>query len=163
MVPSLKAREVEQGSDSDPQSTNSGRVWGRKTNPNGVIVKKVEPEYIAQVKVVRHLRARGIGVFSVPNGAMLGGNKYGQLNKLKAEGLLPGAPDLVCLRLAIFAGKGKWDPAVFKPVVIEMKRPDEKLSDNQKEVLREMTHEGWHVIIGYGSADAIGQIDRLSF
>lgn len=105
-------------------------------------------EHAEQVIVVEWLRARGCLVFSVPNGAILGGrNKWALLGKLKKEGLLPGAPDLI----------------VASPVAIaiEMKRgPNDKPSDEQLEVHDKMRAAGWPVVVGDSEA-VIREVDGI--
>ncbi|KKN71071.1 hypothetical protein LCGC14_0424880 [marine sediment metagenome] len=117
-----------------------------------------ESEHIAQCKVVQYLRSRGIGVFSVPNGFMVGGkNKWALITKFKAEGMLSGAPDLIVMRQTFVDQE-------FRPVAIEMKREGlSQVLPEQKEIHERMRREGWHVIVAYGSQDAIRQIDELSF
>jgi hypothetical protein len=107
----------------------------------------------AQKIVVDWLRHRGLQCFSVPNGAQLGGhNKWGQLAKLKNEGLLPGAPDLVLMRRAPDG----------RPACLEMKRKTgSKVSDAQKHVAQKLRDAGWVVLVARGADDAIEQLTEL--
>lgn len=109
-----------------------------------------------QKVVVDWLRLKGIGVFSVPNGAVIGGhNKWALVNKLKNEGLLPGAPDLVLINRS---------PAGYLPVAIEMKRArGGVLSDDQKTVIRQLQLAGWVVLVPEGAADAIAKLEAMGF
>lgn len=102
------------------------------------------------------LRLRGVGFFSVPNGAVLGGrNKWGLVAKLRKEGWLPGAPDLVLIPLA---------PATCQPVCIELKRrKDGKLRKSQEAVLPMLEQAGWVVIIAAGAQDAIDRLVKLGY
>lgn len=111
-------------------------------------------EHNHQRFVVEWLRMRGVGVFSVPNGGIIGGrNKWGLLTKMKAEGMLPGAPDLVLMKLST-AGR---------PVAVEMKSQWGRLSTDQLVVHREMEKGGWVVVVGHGADDAITQLEALGF
>jgi hypothetical protein len=109
-----------------------------------------------QAVLVDYLRLRGLEVFSVPNGAMLGGrNKWGLLAKLRREGMLPGAPDLVLIQRA---------PATGRPVCIEMKRRKTgKVSKNQETVLPLFERAGWHVIVARGAQDALDSLAQLGY
>lgn len=103
------------------------------------------------------LRARGRECFAVPNGAVLAGasyNKYALLGRLTGEGLLRGAPDLVMVDRS---------PATGRPVAVEMKRCDGRLSPVQRTVLGRMEIAGWDVVVAFGAADGIGQLQALGF
>lgn len=109
-----------------------------------------------QKAVCDWLRIHKIGFFSVPNGAVIGGkNKYALVQKLKNEGLLPGAPDLVLIKPC---------PIDRKPVAIEMKRQKGgKYSDAQKTVIADMRKTGWWVLTPSGAAQAIEFLQELGF
>jgi len=109
-----------------------------------------------QAVLVEYLRLRGLEVFSVPNGAIIGGrSKWALLAKLKREGLLAGAPDLVLVQRA---------PATGRPVCIEMKRRKTgKVSKNQKAVLPLFVRAGWHVIVARGAQDALDSLAQLGY
>jgi len=87
--------------------------------------------------------------FAVPNGAKLGGTdkqRFGMVNKLKMEGMVPGAPDLV-----ILAPRG-----IYHGCLLEMKRiKGGKLSDNQREFLARAEAVGYFTIVGYGYDNAV--------
>ncbi len=110
----------------------------------------IPSEHVEQMLVCNWLDARypDIVFFSVPNGAKLGGSegqRYGMVNKLKAEGMTPGAPDLV-----ILAARGK-----FHGCLVEMKRiKGSKLSENQREFLARAEASGFYTIVGYGYVNA---------
>lgn len=106
--------------------------------------------------VVGWLRARRLRFFGVPNGAYLGGrNRYAVVGKLKAEGLLPGAPDLVLIDRA---------PRTGQPVALEMKRlSGGRLSSAQKSVIASMEDAGWAVVVGHGALDAISKLHELGY
>ena len=109
-------------------------------------------EHHEQAALVRWLALKGIGCFAVPNGAHLGGRSYAQAARLKAEGLRPGAPDLVLTRLSPGGS----------PVVVEMKRRSgARTTDGQLAVQGELRAAGWHVLVCYGCDDAIEQVSRL--
>ena len=107
-------------------------------------------EHINQGMVVDYLRLRRIGVCSIPNGASLGTRKGVdpktrakvaaiQMNKLKAEGLEEGAPDLLIRRMCRCCDYPR-------PIVVEMKSKSGVLSDDQKRVHADYVAEGWHVL-----------------
>lgn len=106
-----------------------------------------------QQALVDALRLLGVGCFAVPNGAVLGGrNRFAQLAKLKREGLLSGAPDLVLMdRLPD-----------GRPVVVEMKRRKGGVtSDAQRAVLLQLVEHDWAVVLARGASDALGQLKKL--
>jgi hypothetical protein len=73
---------------------------------------------------------------------------------MKNEGLLPGAPDLIVMKLAPDG----------RPVAIEMKRDRYgKLSEHQLTVIPQMRDEGWIVVVPSGAMDAIRQLDHIFF
>ena len=103
--------------------------------------------------LVDTLRLCGIECFSVPNGAIIGGrNRFAQLKKLKREGMLSGAPDLVLMdRLPD-----------GRPVAVEMKRKKGSvISDAQRVVLLQLVGCGWAVVLAKGAGDALGQLKKL--
>lgn len=111
--------------------------------------------------IVAWLRMRQIRFFSVPNGAVLGGqNRFALLAKLKSEGLLPGAPDLVLI-----------DPAPIdgKHVVVEMKRQAGKrggrvgLSDEQRLVIPWFEAAMWHYVLARGAESGLHQLRKLGY
>jgi len=113
-------------------------------------------ESTEQALLVHWLLSRGIKHFAVPNGAILGGrNRYGAIAKLKREGLLPGAPDIVLIDRA---------PDTGDPVAIEMKRSiGSRLSPNQRHVIAFMRLAGWRVVVGYGFTNAMQQLQALGY
>ena len=99
-----------------------------------------------QQALVDILRLCGVECFSVPNGAIIGGrNRFAQLKKLKREGMLSGAPDLVLMdRLPD-----------GRPVAVEMKRKKGSvISDEQRVVLLQLVGCGWAVVLAKGAGDA---------
>lgn len=118
-------------------------------------MNKIPKETSEQSIVVQWIRAAGIGCFSVPNGFLAGGyNKWALIQKFKNEGMLPGAPDLICIQRA----RGG------KPVAIEMKRQKNgTLSPEQKAIIRILRRDKWHVIVAKGAADAIQELKELYF
>lgn len=116
---------------------------------------KVPTESAEQHVLVDALRWAGIGCFSVPNGAVLGGrDKFALLQKLRNEGLLAGAPDLVLMDRAPDG----------KPVAIEMKRRKGARSEMAQRVVHDaMRNRGWVVIVAKGAEDALGQLYQLGF
>jgi hypothetical protein len=86
-------------------------------------------------------------IFSIPNGAVLAGDEKIRailMAKLKAEGLVPGVPDLFIPAWKLF---------------IEMKRVrGGRLSDEQREIHEELRACGYTVLVATGSMDAIAQL-----
>ncbi len=113
-------------------------------------------EHDEQVAVVRYIQARYPDVlfWANPNGAHLAGStrqRAAQMNKLKAEGLLPGVSDLT-----IFEPRGGYS-ALF----LEMKRSDggSGASENQLWFLREVERRGAFGAIANGYEEAREIID----
>lgn len=106
--------------------------------------------------LVDWLRLRRVKFFSVPNGAVLGGrNRYALLGRLRAEGLLPGAPDLVLIDRA---------PTTGRPVAVEMKRRvGGELSRDQRAVHNAMRAAGWDVVVAWGYESATNQLTELGY
>jgi hypothetical protein len=114
-------------------------------------------EHDEQVAVVHYLETQYPKVlfWSTPNGSHLSGNirqRSAQMNKLKAEGFLPGVADLI-----IFEQRGGYT-ALF----IEMKRADggSGASDNQLDFLREVKKRGALGEVANGFQEAADIIDR---
>ena len=86
-------------------------------------------------------------VFAVPNGAALSGSagqRAAKMAKLKAEGLVPGIPDLIIPSLRL---------------CVEMKRVrGGVVSADQKGVHDLFTRIGWSVIVAKGADDAIAKL-----
>ena len=79
-------------------------------------------------------------IFAIPNG---GHRHKGTAMKLRAEGVMAGALDLMWLEGRCF---------------IEMKRPGGRLSAAQKEFIAKAEAAGYGVIVGYGARDAAEKI-----
>lgn len=118
-------------------------------------------EHQEQCVVVNWLRGRGVMVFAVPNGAKLGGTKkqrYGQIAKLKKEGLMPGVPDLVVVDMGMRAMS--YGP-IGAPVAVEIKAKGGRLSKEQESTHELMRERGWIVIVAYGFDDARRQLTEI--
>lgn len=113
------------------------------------------PEHKAQTAVVDYLQMKYPDVlfWSTPNGAHLAGNvaqRAAKMNRLKAEGFLPGVSDLI-----IFEKRGQYS-AMF----LEMKR--EKggtVSENQQWFLAEVEKRGGFGAVAHGVEEAIDLIE----
>lgn len=84
--------------------------------------------------------------YSVPNGGWLAGNatqRARQMNKLKAEGLLPGVSD-------VFIAEPRGD---YHGMYLEMKQPGGKLSENQEWFLREAEKRGYYTAVAFNGID----------
>lgn len=114
-------------------------------------------EAAEQVKVVRRLKYARILFCAIPNGLE---TTVGATRTMHAEGLVPGAPDLV-----IFS------PPPARPdlrgVALEMKRigaRDSDWRDNQREWARRLEAEcGWVYLLGKGAEDAIEKLRGLGY
>lgn len=113
-------------------------------------------ETTEQRALIEWLTFKHIGHFSVPNGFIAGGrNKWAMLAKLKKEGLLKGAPDLILIDRS---------PKTGQPVAVEMKRvKGGDLSPDQRQVIASMRAAGWIVILAPGAHSAIMQLEREGF
>jgi len=101
-------------------------------------------EHEHQREFVRWWRQSGRPtIFAIPNGGYRG---KAQAGKLKAEGVLAGVLDLFC-------------PA--ERLWIEFKTPKGRLSPEQKEFAQAMTDCGYQVMVAYGAADAVSQVEGV--
>ena len=117
-------------------------------------------EHEEQAAFVDWLRWNKIPAFAIPNGAMLGGrNKYALLNKLKAEGLEPGVPDVFIARSGNYPSIGGMIHGAFHGLFIEMKSETGKVSEDQAKWYRILTVEGYAVSLAR-SADEAKRITR---
>ena len=100
-------------------------------------------EHDEQVGFVVWFRSRfpGVLILAVPNG---GKRHPGTARKLKAEGVVPGVPDLFVPEWSLW---------------VEMKRAKGgRLSPDQREVIAYLEGIGHSVIIGHGAEDASRQL-----
>jgi hypothetical protein len=91
--------------------------------------------------------------WATPNGASLGGKqnqRYGQVNKLKAEGMLPGVADII---IAESCGG-------YHACGLEMKSLTGKLSENQEWFLAQLRERGWYTIVAHGADEAIAELAK---
>jgi hypothetical protein len=96
-----------------------------------------------QVGFVNWFRARfpGVVIFAIPNG---GHRAISTAKRLKAEGVLPGVPDLQVPAWRLW---------------VEMKRvKGGKLSNEQVEMIEHLEGIGHKVIVGKGAEDASAQV-----
>jgi hypothetical protein len=90
--------------------------------------------------------------WATPNGAHLAGNarqRAAKMNKLKAEGFLPGVADIF-----IAEPRGKWHG-----LFVEMKARGGTLTENQKWFLSEVARRGYMDAVCYGFDDARGIVE----
>ena len=117
--------------------------------------RKLPPpeEHDEQVAFVRWFRAQfpGVLIYSIPNGSHLAGTigqRAAQVARLKAEGMLPGVPDLHI---------PWWN------LYIEMKRQrGGRLSEDQVRVHDHLRRAGCKVIVAKGWEDAAAQVRALT-
>ena len=105
-------------------------------------------EHAEQVAFVARCRREGIFVFSIPNGVNLSDSKqrFAEIEKLKAEGMVPGIPDLFIPQYKLF---------------IEMKRRDGGVvSESQKKVHKTLRELDYKVEICNGAARAWQVVER---
>jgi hypothetical protein len=97
-----------------------------------------------QSAIVQILRFNNILVFSIPNGIFfnaLGKSKFTYMNKLKREGFLAGASDLVILTKK-------------QPYFVEIKTKNGKQSDTQKLFQENVKKLGYQYLIWRSHEDA---------
>lgn len=104
-----------------------------------------------QAAFVKWLNWKRIPHFSVPSE---GERTKRFAARLKRTGWRAGVPDLIVLELA---------PVDLRPVAIEMKRRDGKMSDSQKLMQRVMLENRWHVRACYGHIEAIAFMEELGW
>jgi len=111
--------------------------------------RPLESESAAQKSLVEYLRVRGFTFLHVPNE---GKRTKGQLFKLLAEGLSPGAPDML-----IFNSPQVHRGFDYRPVgvAIELKTLTGKVTKAQVRWLRRLAECGWAVFVCRGSKQAI--------
>ena len=116
-------------------------------------------EHAEQVAFVARCRRENIFVFSIPNGVLIEDDeddkkfakkpkydKYAQINKLKAEGMTAGIPDLFIPQYKLF---------------IEMKRRDGGVvSESQKKVHKILRDLGYKVEVTYGAQCAWQAVEK---
>ena len=99
-------------------------------------------EYQLHLQIIAYLQARlpaGSVVHHSPNE---GNHKIQYRVKQKRMGVRSGWPDL-----ELFVSKTWWRPEVrWSPIFIEIKTETGRLSENQKEVHRELRQAGCHVV-----------------
>ena len=103
----------------------------------------VTNEHDEQAGFVIWFRSRfpGVLIFAIPNG---GFRHPGTARKLKAEGVVPGVPDLFVPEWSLW---------------VEMKRAKGgRLSPDQRHVIAYLEGIGHHVIVGHGAEDASRQL-----
>lgn len=126
----------------------------RKLNKDGTPrAKPRQLEHIEQVQVAKWLDNAGVLYCSVPNA----GIRPGPIgNKMKAEGMKPGVPDLL-----IFTPPPH---GIAKGVAVEMKQIDGgEVSVFQHEWHESLRALGWIVIVAHGAADALRQLNALGY
>lgn len=109
---------------------------------------KAPTEHAEQVAFVARCRRENIFVFSIPNGVNLSDSKqrFAEIEKLKAEGLVKGIPDLFIPQYKLF---------------IEMKRRDGGVvSESQKKVHKTLRGLGYKVEVCYGGLNAWQAVER---
>jgi len=127
---------------------------------SGLMNNSKQPtEHAEQVAFVARCRREDIFIFSIPNGVQINEDeddkkfaktqkydKFAQINKLKEEGMCPGAPDLFIPQYKLF---------------IEMKRRDGGVvSESQKKVHKILRELDYKVEICNGAACAWAVVER---
>jgi hypothetical protein len=107
-------------------------------------------EHEEQALLCAWLDFHGVGYFAVPNGAR---TSPSVAKRLKKEGMRAGAPDLVLVDLS----------AGGRPVAIEMKSANGRVSTTQMGMHVRLEAAGWVVVVGYGCGDAVGQLRALGY
>lgn len=124
-------------------------------------------EHDEQALVVSVFRARwpDVVIASIPNGVPLTGltqrGRARVMNWLKAEGLLPGMPDLIIYRAAMTPPDEDGVVKIWHGMALEMKRSDGgTLRDNQREVLAMLERAGYWTAVAHGYDEAMGLIEE---
>ena len=111
-------------------------------------LNKIPTEHAEQVAFVARCRRENIFVFSIPNGVNLSDSKqrFAEIEKLKAEGLVKGIPDLFIPQYKLF---------------IEMKRRDGGVvSESQKKVHKILRGLDYKVEVCNGAKQAYDVLNR---
>lgn len=104
----------------------------------------MKPESIVQREVRKYLTKLGLTSVSVPNGSHLAGDKLArikQINAMKADGMLPGFPDLMVL-----GSHGRTG-------YLEVKTPNGTVSQAQANVKAMLERMGHNVAVVRGVDD----------
>lgn len=126
------------------------------TAKSRAIFEGKKSEHDEQVSVVDYLNSRYPQVlfWSTPNGAHLAGNiqrRSAAINKLKAEGFLPGVSDII-----IFEPRDK-----YSCMFLEMKREHGGVvSENQEWFLAQIEQRGGYGVVAKGFDEARQFIDE---
>jgi hypothetical protein len=123
-------------------------------------------EHEEQALLVATARARWpeYVIASVPNGVPLLGMstrvRATLINYLKAEGLLPGMPDLLVFAPKMTPPDANGVSIIWHGCAIEMKRQDGgRLSREQKQILAQLEQAGYYTVVAHGYPDAIETLE----
>lgn len=123
-------------------------------------------EHTEQVYVCQWLRQRGIIHCSIPNGAPITG---AQRAWMTAEGLTPGAPDLLIFNrpnksYKTIDAKGKPCEILYSGVALEMKREFGGVQSEAQKIWEKILEEnGWIYILARGSEEAKKKLTELGY
>jgi hypothetical protein len=110
-------------------------------------------EHQEQRTLCAWLAVRSIGYFALPNAAK---RSVRLAARMKAEGMMAGAPDLVLLPAP--------PKAPLARVAIELKRQKGgKVSPQQTAFHERMRDAGWIVLVAFGAGDAAQQLMALGY
>jgi hypothetical protein len=115
----------------------------------GKSVKGGPSERTIQREIVKAVRALGIIVHHSPNGAMLGGDKWARVKQaavLKADGNVPGWPDLTLLNRAGEVG------------FMEVKAPGGTLEPSQEALIPKLEARTYRVAVVTSVDEALGTL-----
>lgn len=161
------------------QRARAGKVKAPKAKPaKRGKVRRWPTERDEQKAILKWLRERGCQAWAVPNqagvavdavardlceqcGPLVRGRLREALRRhwanLRGDGVVRGAPDLVVRELA---------PRDGRPVLLEVKRVREarpQVSEDQRALHAAHTRAGWHVVVAFGAADGVAQLEALGF
>lgn len=136
------------------------RDGGRATRQTSSQSEEHEQRVLAQL-----LDDAGLVWWHTPNGGL---RHKGAAGALQAQGVKPGVPDVLILTPA---------PATGRPVALELKRASlaprraapvppwarSCFSPEQQWWLAAFEAFGWHALVAYGAADAVGQLRSLGY
>lgn len=104
-------------------------------------------EHAEQCRLIAWFRATypDVLIFAIPNG---GARNIVTATKLKAEGVLPGVPDIFI-------------PA-WKLWVEMKKEKGGRVSESQKKIFPQLEKSGYSIVIGHGFRDAMEKINQFA-
>jgi hypothetical protein len=148
-----RCKYVERAMQGFERRVEAGKVRPPRQRRRKPTLDKSPPtEAQEQARLCQWLSSKGVAYFAVPNGAYFGVRDPIYGSRLKRAGVRPGVPDLILIKRAPDG----------RPIAIELKRSvGGRLTKHQKRQHELMRKEGWHVLVGHGAEDAVGQVKEI--